>query len=80
MAFLLTDGTPDHPVLKPESRESLLVFPFFPLCYWSIIALQCCWFLLYNGVNYLYLYIYPLPLEPPFQPHPTRLSRHRAPS
>ena len=31
------------------------------------------YFLLYNNINQLYVYIYPLPLEPPS--HPTRSSQ-----
>ena len=37
-----------------------------------------CWFLLYNNMNQLYVYIYPLPLEPPSHPflsHPSRSSQ-----
>ena len=37
-----------------------------------------CWFLLYNNMNQLYVYIYPLPLEPPSHPptsHPSRISQ-----
>lgn len=30
-----------------------------------------CWFLLFNSVNQLDIYVYPLPLEPPsYPPHP----------
>ena len=36
-----------------------------------------CQFLLYNNVDQLYEYIYPLPLEPPSTPTP--LGHHRAP-
>ena len=41
-----------------------------------------CEFLLYSEVNQPYVYIYPLPLGPPFHshPHPTHLGHHRAPS
>ena len=40
-----------------------------------------CQFLLYNEVNQLYVYLYPLPLGPPSHPHhPTYLGGHRAPS
>ena len=42
-----------------------------------------CYFLLYNEVNQLCVYIYPLPLGPPCHltpPHPTHLGHHRAPS
>ena len=35
-----------------------------------IAALQCCWFLPCNNMNQLYVYIYPLSLEPPSHPHP----------
>ena len=35
-----------------------------------------CYFLLYNKVNQLYLYIYPLPFDPPIPHHPTLLSHH----
>ena len=40
-----------------------------------------CWFLPYNNVNQLLVYICPLPLEPPshLPPHPTPLGCHRAP-
>ena len=38
-----------------------------------------CQFLLYNDVDQLYVYIYPLPLESPSQPlHPPHLGHHRA--
>ena len=33
-----------------------------------------CYFLLYNKVNQLYVYIYPLPFDPPIPHHPTLLS------
>ena len=39
------------------------------------------WFLRYNNVNRLYVYIYPLPLQPPSYPtlpHSTPLGHHRA--
>ena len=40
-----------------------------------------CYFLLYNKVNQLYVYIYPLPLEPSsHSPPPAPLGHHRAPS
>ena len=35
-----------------------------------------CYFLLYNEVNPLFAYIYPLPLKPPcLPPHPSRSSQ-----
>ena len=39
------------------------------------------WFLLYNDVNHPEVYIYPLPLEPPFHPspHSTLLGCHELP-
>ena len=41
-----------------------------------------CWFLLYNKVNQLDVYIFPFPLGPPFHhtPQPTSLGHHRAQS
>ena len=38
-----------------------------------------CWSLLYNEVDWLYIYIYPLPLESPSHPRSTPLGHHRAP-
>ena len=36
---------------------------------------------MYNRVDQLYAYVYPLPLEPPSNlPHPTSLGHHRPPS
>ena len=52
---------------------------FFLLAYNCFIM---CQFLLYNEVNQLYVYIYPLPLGPLSHiplPHPTHLGHHRAP-
>ena len=57
---------------------------FFLHLYWSIIALQCCQFLLYNKVNQLYIYIYPhisslLRLPPTLPILPLQVvTRHRA--
>ena len=57
---------------------------FFLHLYWSIIALQCCQFLLYNKVNQLYVYIYPhisslLRLPPTLPILPLQVvTRHRA--
>ena len=50
---------------------------FIYLC-WSIIALQCCVGFCHttSWISYIYMYIYPLPLEPPSTP----LDHHRAPS
>ena len=50
---------------------------------WSIIALQCYYFMLYSKVNELYVYICPLPLEPPSHPSSPTLplqviTEHRA--
>ena len=43
-----------------------------------------CWLPLYNEMNQLHVYIYPLPRVPPSHPHPTtnpiHLGHHRAPS
>ena len=52
--------------------RSLLVIYFILLLFilnWSVIAFQYCSFLLYN-MNQLYVYIYPLSLEPPKAPIP----------
>ena len=38
-----------------------------------------CQFLMYSKVNQLYVYIYPLPLEPPCPAHPTPLGHHGVP-
>ena len=49
--------------------------------HWKVIALQCCWFPLYNAVRKPYVYIYRLPLElcsfrtTPAPPHPSRSSQ-----
>ena len=57
---------------------------FFKHLYWSIVALQCCQFLLYNEVNQLYVYIYPhvpsLLHLPPTLPIPPLqvVTKHRA--
>ena len=47
---------------------------------WRIIALQYCWFLPYISLNQPWVYVCPLPFEPPFYlPHyPTPLGCHRA--
>ena len=37
-----------------------------------------CWFLPYNSNRHNYIYISPLPLEPPSYPHPTSLDHHSA--
>ena len=47
---------------------------------WSVVALQyCVSFWMYDKMNQLYVYIYPLPPLGPI-PHPTPLGHHRAPS
>ena len=61
--------------------KDILFFTFFT----SLLEYKCftmlCKFLLYNKVNQLYVYIYPLPLEPPSHPpYPTPLDGHKAPS
>ena len=54
----------DFKVLDKACR----LFVFLNFFYQSKIALQCCQFLLYNEVNQLYVYLYPLPLGPPSHP------------
>ena len=62
---------------REDGRERALIF--FLLEYNCFTVL--CWFLLYNEVNQLYVYMYPLPLGPPSSPpHPTHLGHHRAQS
>ena len=52
-------------------------FLFFFLLEYNCFTMLC-QFLLYNEVNQLCIYIYPLPLGP--TPKPTHLGHHRAPS
>ena len=59
-------------------------FFFLPSFLSFLLEYNCftmfCYFLLYNEVNQLYVYLYPLLLGPPSHPssHPTHLGRHRA--
>ena len=48
-----------HPWLIPNCNENAFTFLklFF---YWSVVTLQCCYYLLYSKVNQLHVYIYPL--------------------
>ena len=59
---------------------SLFIFDLYLYIYlhWSIIALQCCVGFCHttSWISYIYMYIYPLPLEPPSTP----LGHHRAPN
>ena len=60
---------------------SLFIFVFYSFIYLSSLEYNCftmlCWFLPSTSwINYIYMYIYPLPLEPPS----TLLGHHRAPS
>ena len=48
-------------------------FNFFKNFYWSIVALQYCYFILYSRVNQLYIYTYPLIFG-----FPSHLGHHRA--
>ena len=68
-------------------KDPLLVISFFFLT--SLFEYNCftmvCYFLLYNKVNQLYIYIYPhisslLHLPPSHLPYPTHLGGHKAPS
>jgi len=51
---------------------------------WTFLLLEyncfpvLCWFLLYNQVNQLHVYIHPLPLEPPSYPLSPPITYHRA--
>ena len=60
------------------TQQVLTSYLFFLLGYSCFTVL--CQFLLYNEVNQLYVYIYPLPLEPPSPPIPPRqvITEHRA--
>ena len=77
-----------HEKLYPDIRLSMVTVKMMP-CFTSsfffncsIIALQCYVFLMYSKVSQLYIYRFPLPLEPPSHPapYPAHLSHHRAPS
>ena len=64
-----------------RSASSSCITFFFWLAYSCFVML--CWFLLYNKVNWLYVYIYIptlLSLSPTCPPHPTALGHHRVPS
>ena len=77
---------------KCVQKSMLKCYHIFFQLYFLIVLLEyscfscttLCWFLLYNEVNQLCVYIYPLPLEPPLSPapprprHPTPLGHHRA--
>ena len=69
---------------SPKAEINLSLGYYGPSCYIlkkKILEYNCFTmlylFLLYNEENQLYVYIYPLPLGPPFHPHPTPLGLHR---
>ena len=68
------------------TKELIFIYLFILT---SLLEYNCftmvCYFLLYNKVNQLYIYIYPhisslLHLPPSYPPYPTPLGGHKAPS
>ena len=58
-----------------EKNLTFLFFTFLSLKLRYSCLTMLCWLLLYNEVNQPYVYIHPLPLEPPSPPDPCHLVR-----
>ena len=67
-------------VLHTTFRPVFYTIPFIYFKFSYVFKLadnditMLCQFLLYNSVKQLYVYLYPLPLEPPSYPHPPYIS------